>query len=121
MAVAVFSQDGQAPAPITDSAELAFESRDAGPLAVSPVTQDVSFVFRGPHFEVLRIRVVPAILNSVDVMDIRDAVLSNRYIQGEGQRPLVGSIAGVGFDVDGEGHDQILNDRTFTENLSNDD
>ena len=45
----------------------------------------------------------------VDVMDIRDAaVLSNCYIQGEGQRPLVGFVAGVGFDVDREGHVEIV-------------
>lgn len=44
------------------------------------------------------------IFDSVDVMDIRDAVLSDCDVQGERQRKLVRLVAGVGIDVDGQGH-----------------
>ena len=93
-----------------------------GPLAVSPVVpKDVAFAFWSADTEVLGAWVVPAIFDSVDVMDILDSILANRRAQREAKRTLVRFVAGVGFDMKGRDIDQILNDRRLTGNLSTED
>jgi len=87
----------------------AVEAALYGPLTgFSIATQDVALAFRGTNFEILRVWVVPAIFDGVDVMDILDSILSNRRVQRKATRSLVGFVAGVCLDVDGERHPEIV-------------
>src|SRR5262245_51173647 len=65
-------------------------------ILVFVIAKDVTLAFRGANFEILRVRVVPAIFDSLDFVDSGEIV--DVRIQPKGDRALVDAIAGVGVD-----------------------
>ena len=65
----------------------------------------IRLTVRRANLEVLGVGFVPTVFYRSDVVGL--------FIQGEAERAFLGTVAGMGVDVDREGHELILLDRAL--------
>ena len=70
------------------------------------VAEKVGLALRGPDFEVLSLGFIPVVLDRVNLVEV--------VIQGEPLWAFIGPVAGLGIDVEGEGHGVIIRQEVTT-------